>query len=64
MFKVRVHVRNLHREGGGKFAHRVKIWSCERCLRICSRVQILHPGANCAHERKPYIFIHFEWRFR
>ena len=44
--------------GEGKFAHRVQIWSCERCFKN------LHPSANCAHERKPYIFIHFDWRFR
>ena len=63
-----VHVCNLHpganKHPGCKFAHGVYFWPCERCLKnlhpAFEVVQIyLHPGANCAHERKLYNFYTF-----
>ena len=59
-----VHKRNLHPEQPGCiFGH------VNGVLIICTRVQFapvfkvvqiyLHPGANCAHERKLYIFYKF-----
>ena len=53
-----------------QFAPRVYFWPCERCFKnlhpgckfapTFEVVQIyLHPGANCAYERKMFIFYTF-----